>query len=347
VSELAPGAPDSYTVKKGDTLWGLAGLFLRSPWRWPELWGMNTAAIRNPNLIYPGQQLYLDRKGGNVQLRAGMPVGEGEAQTAPTVKLSPKVRSAVPPEDAIPTLSPHLIEPFLVEPLVVDAQTLDATAHVVGNAEGRVLMTRSDRAYALGLSGNLAIGQALRIFREATPIKDPVTGEVLGLEAQYIGRALLARPQSTQASDLPGQPPETVPATVDIVSATEEIRSGDRLLVEPLRALRSYVPHAPRRPVDARVAAIYGDAVSAAGQNKVIALNRGERDGMDVGQILTILSVGERLQDGAGQNKQTIKLPDERNGLAMVFRTFDRVSYALILQITAGVKVGDRLVNPR
>lgn len=191
--------------------------------------------------------------------------------------------------------------------------------------------------------------QLFRLFRNATPLKDPGTGEVLGYEAQYIGKAQLIRSETTgEVLGAKGQPESAVvPATIDIVSAKEEIRVGDRMLPEPARDLATYTPHAPTQAVDARIVSVYGSAVINAGQSQVVAINRGTQDGMEAGHVLAILKDGLRMVDKTDATKPLMKLPNERNGLLMVFRTFDRVSYALILEITDSVRVGDRLVNPR
>jgi hypothetical protein len=187
------------------------------------------------------------------------------------------------------------------------------------------------------------------VFRNATPLKDPVSGEVLGYEAQYIGKSMLARSETSQS--LMGADGKTrtdiVPATIDIVDAKEEMRVGDRLLPEPPPQIQSYVPHAPTNPVEARIVSIYGSAVVNAAQNQVVSLNRGSRDGIESGHVLAIMTDGARVVDKTDAKLPQIKLPDERNGLLMVFRTFEKVSYALVLDIKAGVKVGDRLINPR
>ena len=353
LSELAANAPDNYTVQRGDTLWAISGLFLRSAWRWPELWGMNLDDIKNPNLIYPGQKLYLEKKDGRATLRTRQSLGD--EMPMETVRLSPRTRSEVVTSDALPTLKTHLIEPFLAEPVIVDENGLAMAPRIVAAQEARVLLTRGDRAYARGQGDNVLVDEpgqkqkAYRIFRNATPLKDPVTAEVLGYEAQYVGKALLVRSESTQESqDSSGKiRNEIVPATIDIVAAKEEMRVGDRMLPEPEREFLSYVPHAPQSAMDARIVSVYGSAVVNAAQNQVVVINRGTRDGLEIGHVLTILKDGARLIDKTTDERTELKLPDERNGLLMVFRTFERLSYGLVLEITDGVKVGDRLVNPR
>lgn len=350
LSELSPNAPQSYTVKSGDTLWAISGLFLKSAWRWPELWGMNMSDIKNPHLIYPGQTLFLDTSDGRARLR----MGAGTGSDLPTVRLSPRTRSENLAANALPTLKSHLIEPFLAEPVIVDELGLSAAPRIVAAQDSRVLLTRGDRAYARGNAGAELMDdpkqkqKAYRVFRNATPLKDPLTGEVLGYEAQYVGKALLARSETTQSSvDAEGKSrTEIIPATIDITDAKEEMRVGDRLLPEPPRELQNYVPHAPQNPVDARIVSVYGSAVVNAAQNQVVVINRGTRDGLESGHVLAIMKAGARMVDKTDATLPQIKLPDERNGLLMVFRTFERLSYALVLDITSGVKVGDHLVNP-
>ena len=354
LNEIKAGAPERYTVKPGDTLWGLSAAFLTQPWRWPELWGMNLQDIRNPHLIYPGQVLLLDKQDGRATLRLATPVIETPAE-GPTIKLSPRIRVETPADAALPALKSSMIDAFLTEPVVVDDSSLQTAARIVAAQDSRVLLTRGDRAYALGSRGSPLMDdpqqpqQAYRVLRNATPLKDPATGEVLGFEAQYIGRVLLARGESVQTTTgADGKAvQEVIPATIDIVSAREEIRVGDRLLPEPPLTLRSYVPRAPTAALEARVLSVYGNAVANVGQNQVVVINRGSREGLESGHMLAILTDGARLIDKTDPARTALKLPDERKGLLMVFRSFERLSYALVLEATEGVRVGDRLVNPR
>ncbi|PQA75920.1 LysM peptidoglycan-binding domain-containing protein [Rhodoferax sp. TS-BS-61-7] len=352
LSELAANAPDSYTVKSGDTLWDISKLFLKGPWRWPELWGMNLNDIKNPHRIYPGQVLVLERLGDRATLRVAGTGGEGAVPD--TIRVTPRTRYEALADLALPALKSRVIEAFLAEPLIVDANELQSAPRIVATQEERVLLTRGDRAYARGSNGapmldDQAKQQVFRLFRNATPLKDPGTGEVLGYEAQYIGKAQLTRSETTgEVQGEKGQPESAVvPATIDIISAKEEIRVGDRMLPEPARELSTYTPHAPSQTVEARIVSVYGSAVINAGQSQVVSINRGTQDGMEAGHVLAILKDGQRIMDKTDPARPLMKLPNERNGLLMVFRTFDRVSYALILEITDSVRVGDRLVNPR
>lgn len=347
VADLAPNAPDSYVVKRGDTLWAISGLFLKQPWRWPELWGMNLQAIANPHLIYPGQTLHLEQSGGYARLRTG---GANE-----TIRVSPRTRYESLSDSALPTLNPQIIEPFLVEPEVVQELTFEDAPRIVATRGERVLIGSGERAYVRGPNGSpLEMGahtpRQWRVFRNLVPMKDPGTGEILGYEAQYVARATLVHGESEQETPA-GEGKvqvDLVPATIELSGVKEEVRPGDRLLPAAKRGFVNYVPRAPRQPVDAQVVSLYGSSVLRfAGQSQVVAINRGTQDGMEVGQVLTVLSGGQHIQDKTDENKTMIKLPSEVNGTAMVFRTFERVSYALLLRVGDTVQVGDHLVNPR
>ena len=349
LADLAANAPERYTVKSGDTLWAISGLFLKRAWRWPELWGMNLDDVKNPHRIYPGQVLVLDRVGGLARLRL-----EGEQRDPPNVKVSPRTRYETLSDSALPTLRSSAIEAFLAEPIVVDEAGLLAAPRIVSALESRVLITKGDRAYARGPQGvpmvdDQAREQQFRVFRNATPLKDPNTGEILGYEAQYVGKATMVRGEGTsEVENRDGSKSMAIiPATIDIISAKEEIRVGDRLVPEPPRQIQTYTPRAPDGLVEGRIVSVYGSAVVNAAQNQVVAINRGTADGMEPGIVLAIQKDGARVIDRTDDSRTELKLPDERNGLLMVFRTYERVSYALILEITDGVRVGDRLINPR
>jgi hypothetical protein len=353
LAELTPDAPDSYIVKAGDTLWAIAGLFLKSPWRWPELWGMNMQDIRNPHRIFPGQQLFLDRSNGRARLRAARAAAAAGDAPTETIKVAPRTRFSSVADAAIPTLSAQAIEPFLAEPLIVAETTLNTAPRIVATQEGRVMLSRGDRAYARSSDGTTLVNperqsREFRVFRNAVPLRDPQTRAVLGYEAQYVGRAVLVRGESSKdTTNADGKTERTVvPATIDIVGSKEEMRTGDRLLPEPPRQLTAMC-RAPENARGRRVVSMYGSAVANAAQNQIVVINKGTADGIESGHVLAILKDGQGLVDRTGDKPTVIKLPDERNGLLMVFRPFEKLSYALILEITDGVKVGDRVVNPR
>jgi hypothetical protein len=335
LSELAPNAPDSHTVVRGDTLWGISGLFLKSPWRWPELWGMNLDQIRNPHLIYPGQVLFLEKVGGRARLRVGQP-----DSVAGITKLSPRVRSSALDGEGIPSIPFNLIEPFLNEAVIFQGNELASAPRIVATQEGRVLLSRGDTAY---VRGELDGKTSFRIFRQPRALKDPSTGEILGYEAVYVGATEAVRPgESRTGAD--GKP-EIIPATFNVTSIRQEANIGDRLAPVPPREFSNYAPHAPAAPIAGQIVSLYGDALTA-GQNQIVALNRGARDGIERGHVLALWRDGEKVIDRTDASRPTIKLPDERHGMLFVFRVFDRMSYALILSVKDPVKPGDRFTQP-
>ena len=338
LSELSPNAPDSYTVKRGDTLWGISGLFLKSPWRWPELWGMNIQQIRNPHLIFPGQLVYLDKSNGRARLRVGQSVGSGES--GGTMKLSPRVREGSL-DDAISTVHVHLLEPFFNEAVVFDtSEELLKAPRVVATQEGRVMLSRGETAY---VRGELGGARDWRLFREPKPLRDPATREVLGYEAQYVGTLTMTR-EGTEGTGADGQT-LVIPSTFVVTSLRQDAAVGDRLAAVPPREFNNLVPHAPAQDMAGQIVSIYGDSLNA-GQSQIVTLNKGARDGMERGHVMALWRDGAVTRDMTVGSKETIKLPDERHGLLFVFRVFERASYALILNVKEPVKPGDRFTQP-
>lgn len=338
LSELSPNAPDSHTVQAGDTLWHISSLFLKSPWRWPELWGMNMEQIRNPHLIYPGQVLLLVKVDGRARLQLAQNLGGAAGSNI--VKLSPQIRSSVVDKSPITSLPLHLIAPFLNEAVVFDSDALNQAPRIVAAQEGRVLLSRGDVAY---VRGDLSQAREYRLFRQPKALLDPITREILGYEAGYLGTA-----EHTRAADeqkLPDGKTREVPATITITSIRQEVGVGDRLAPIPPREFTSYAPHSPTQPISGQLVSIYGEALTA-GQNQIVALNRGARDGVERGHVLALWRAGRTVIDTTDAKRPELKLPDERHGLLFVFRVFERVSYALILSVQEPVKPGDAFSQP-
>lgn len=337
LTEILATAPDIYTVKHHDTLWGISGLYLKSPWRWPELWGMNLEQVRNPHLIFPGQVLFLDKTNGRARLRMGMPVGgSGDAS------LSPRVRSTELAIDGIASIPFNLIEPFLNEAVIFETNELAAAPRIVATQEGRVLLSRGDTAY---VRGDLGADREFRIFREPRPMRDPDTHEILGYEATYVGSSEYTVQGETR-TNAEGKV-EIIPATFVVTSIRQEAGVGDRLAPVQGREYTNYAPHAPAQPISGRIVSIYGDALTA-GQNQIVALNKGAVDGIERGHVLALYRDGKVVIDETetGHRKTKIKLPDERHGVLFVFRVFNRMSYALILSVKDPVSPGDRFTQP-
>ncbi|MBL8472023.1 MAG: LysM peptidoglycan-binding domain-containing protein [Rhodocyclaceae bacterium] len=318
--QLADNAPDRHVVVRGDTLWGIAAMFLKDPWRWPEVWRLNQEQIRDPHWIYPGQVVYLDRSDGTPRLRIGNPVGS-------TVKLDPKIYETSI-ADAIPTIPQQVIEPFLLRPLVVEPDFNTSTPKIVGTDENRVWLSAGDAAFVTGLQSTQQRWQA---FRPATPIQDPQTKEVLGYEAHYLGELRLVR-----SGD---------PAELQVLTAKEEIGRNDRLVpAEPSQVI-NYVPHAPVASPDGHVLQILGGVLQA-GRYSVLMIDRGRNAGVEVGHVLATYRDGEAVRFREEQKVTNYKLPPQRTGLIFVFRVYDRVSFALVMNSYKALQVGDSVVKP-
>lgn len=317
--KLAPDAPDRYVVQKGDTLWAISGRFLQSPWRWPELWGMNKDQIKNPHLIYPGDVLVLDRRGAE---------GPRLSKEMETVKRPPRVRVEASPREAIPTIAASDLQPFLAKPLVVDAQGLDGAPRIVALQEGRVIASAGDLVSVVGLPRDQ--GRMWDIYEPGNPLQDPASGEVLGYEAVYLGTGRVFRHEGKSA-------------ILQIVRSSQEILIGARLVRATEPTPMNFVPKAPQRQVSGLVISAYGGNTEA-GPTAVVAINKGERDGLAPGDVLRVRAGQDRATVERGRASAAV--PDLDIGLLMVFRTFDRVSYALVMQATRQVAPLDRVENP-
>lgn len=316
--ELAPDAPERHVVVPGDTLWGISSKFLKDPYRWPELWKMNTEQVKNPHRIYPGQVVILDRSGTEPQLRLGQ-----------LVKVEPAVRSE-PISKEIPAIPPQVIEPFLSQPLVIEPNEFDFAPRIVATDESRVYTGNGDTIFAAGIDPRVSQWQ---VFRPGKPFIDPDTNEALGIEATFLGNA---RPIGAVA--------EVTPLLV--TSVKQEIGRGDRLVPASRPEAISYMPRAPEMAVQGRVLSLYG-GVGEGGRHSIVAISAGKRNGLEMGHVLALyrpnVTVTNRFDDGPPQSHV---LPEERYGLMFVFRVFERVSYALITDAARPVKAGDRVGNP-
>jgi hypothetical protein len=353
--QLKENHPDRHVVVKGDTLWDISAKFLKSPWLWPKVWNMNREQIKNPHLIYPGDVIVLDLSSGTPQLRL----------LRETVNLEPGMRIEPLEKEPIATISPHIIAPFISKPLVIEKDALQDSATIIGSRDNKVVLGPHARIYADQVTEDE--GRYWSIYREGKSLTDPKTKELLGIEAVYLGDADIVRYGE--------------PATLEISRANQEIFKGDKLIVTPDIITKSFVPRAPEGEIDGQIIAIYG-GVKEAGRNSIISINRGKNEGLEAGHVLAIYRAGQLVknprykkedgntrlkslnivaskgEDGVWEvkedkGKQTaaidpsmIKLPDERVGLMMVFRTFDRVSYALIMQASEPVNTLDIVRTP-
>jgi nucleoid-associated protein YgaU len=316
--ELKPDYPTKYVVVKGDTLWDISGVFLKYPWHWPDIWYANPQ-VENPHLIYPGDELSLVWRDG----RPVLELNRGQR----TVKLSPQMRETLI-EQPIPTIPLSAIKPFLEKPRVVGEEVLDNAPYVVASAEERLISGAGDYIYARGVLEEDS--PIYNVFRPGQVYKDPDTGEILGYEAIYTAEAKVNRHGD--------------PAKVDLTYSDRETIVGDRLLeVEEEDYDLFFTPRSPEQDVHGRIISVY-DGVSQIGQYQVIASNLGDRDGMEVGHVLSVYQAGDTIKDTITPDpKDTVTLPDEHAGEAMVFKIYNKVSYAIVMKATRAIHVLDKV----
>ena len=329
--ELRADQPGTYTVVHGDTLWDISGRFLQDPWQWPQVWE-NNPEIENPHLIYPGDQIRLAYGlDGQPRLEVTRQAGRDDSSSSNAfspssgnvVRLSPRVR-VQSLQDAIPSIPGDAIAQFLAYPRVVTASQLSASPYVVGNADGRLQSASGHRIYARGDLPQPVYG----IFRRSKALQDPISGELLGYEISHVADAKVM-----QRGD---------PTTLVITDNKMETISGDRLLQRTATSGPArYVPRAPQLEGEGRIVSLV-DAISQSGRNQIVVLNLGERSGIQVGDVLAVESRGGRLKDRfSRKGTEVINLPNIRTGVVMVFQTFDKVSYALVMESTRPIHKND------
>lgn len=313
--------PERYQVVKGDTLWGIAGRFLSLPWKWPEIWHANPQ-INNPHLIYPGDIISLVYIDGQPRLTVNR--GQGG-----TIKLSPTVRSS-PVAEAIQTIPLEAINAFLNAGRILDSsEALERAPYVIGGEAESVVAGAGNRVYARGQLDESV--SAFGLYRRGKAYSDPVTDEFLGVHAQEIGNADVL---STER-DI---------TTLMVTRSRQEVRVGDRLLESEERAVAStFFPSDPEGEVEGLILDV-PNGVTQIGQYDVVILNKGARDNLKEGNVLAIYKTGETVRDRI-QNER-VQLPDERGGLLMVFRVYDRMSYGIVLNANRQLAIMDKVRNP-
>ncbi|WP_460119407.1 LysM peptidoglycan-binding domain-containing protein [Pseudomonas sp. S2_C03] len=320
--QLREGFPQQYTVVAGDTLWDIAGKFLREPWKWPELWQVNPQ-IQNPNLIYPGDLLSLVYVDGQPRLTLNRGASRG------TIKLSPRVRSS-PVADAIPSIPLQAINSFLLSNRIVDkAEDFDKAPYIVAGDAERVLSGTGDRIFARGHFDQQH--PVYGIFRQGKVYTDPESKEFLGINADDIGGGEVVATEGDVA-------------TLALQRTTQEVRLGDRLFSSEERSINStFMPSAPASEINGLIIDV-PRGVTQIGALDVVTLNKGQRDGLAEGNVLVVMKTGETVRDRI--TGQPLKIPDERAGLLMVFRTYDKLSYGLVLNASRSLAVMDKVRNP-
>lgn len=345
--QLNPSHPDQYTVAEGDTLWDISGKFLSHPWQWPELWSYNSQ-IENPHLIYPGDTIYFSMVNGKPQLGLSREPNRGiklspcvlengnthHARTEFPVtdegKLEPCIRET-PLKQAIKLIPMDAINAFLISPRVVSEKELDTSPYVVGFAGEHLLAGTGDKVYVRSITEPKSLSYTM--YRSGATYKQPETGEILGYEAKYIAQTTLQQ--------------EGDPATLYINQADREIRIGDRLMSDPEEEITlNYFPRPPEDSIKGSIISVF-DGVSQIGRYNVVVIDKGTSDGLLPGHELVVYQRGQIVRDrNSSVKNDSVKLPDEIAGSLMVFRPFERVSYALVMNATRAIHVLDKVQTP-
>ena len=330
---LAPNAPESYVVKRGDTLWGIAKVFLKDPWYWPEIWQVNPQ-VKNPHRIYPGDTLHLVYVDGRPRLvlQPGLERGDN-------ARVEPRVRSQ-PLEAAITTIPYETIAAFMSKPSVLQEDQIKAAPHVLSTRDNHVVMSEDNTVYAVGFKQPAQLGANYNFVRVGEALRDPDDNRILGYNGIFTGAGHVTRVGE--------------PATLIMTSSKRETYPGDRLFPGGVDVPLDFIPSPPKSTVHGRIVAV-SDGSTVIGQYEVVAINRGARDGLAAGNVLAVYSQSDPVYDNSQNGfvhptstlfKQKLDLPAERTGTFMVFKTFDRMSFGLIMEATDIIHVADHVESP-
>ncbi len=356
---IRENAPDRYVVVKGDTLWDISNKFFKDPWKWPQIWGLNKDTIKDPHWIYPGNIVFLDHSSktlhigkpivstnaatndtplNDVPLVVALPTSEAPVSTndsdntnnldvvvdSKIIKLAPKARVMTNENGAISSIPYHIIGPFLKKPLIIESDQLEDAPKIIGSIENRQLLATGDTAFAIDLANDS--GSFWQVYRPGKELIDPDTDETLGYEAIYLGEATVQKLDKV--------------STLKITKSVNEIALGDNLVKSSSGLLSNYIPRAPSSIVQAKVISIYG-GVNFGGQYSIITINKGIRDGLSIGHVLSLF----KKTDSVKYDGDRYEIPRMQYGTVFVFRTFDKVSYALVMNVERDVQVNDSVEN--
>lgn len=339
---LSADAPDTYVVKTGDTLWDISKVFLKEPWYWPEIWYVNPQ-VANPHLIYPGDVLRLVYVDGQPRLTVAQRGEAGEGPRTGT-RLGPEVRRQ-PLNEAITAIPYDIVASFMGRPTLLSKDQVKTAPYVVAMRDSHMIGAIGNEVYARGI-GDAGVDTRYSIVHVEEELRDPDNNKLLGYSGMYVGSG----PVATEGD----------PAKLVMTDTTREVLQGDKLFPESVDVNVDFVPHAPSADVDASVIAVRSHTVM--GQYQVVALNRGSSDGLEPGHILSVHQLGAVVRDSFAKGglaatrrarpmnssfgASKVQLPDERIGMVMVFKAFDSLSYALVMETTHEIRQGDRAKNP-
>jgi hypothetical protein len=328
--EINPNAPESYVVKRGDTLWGIAKVFLRDPWFWPEIWQVNPQ-IQNPHLIYPGDTLRLVYIEGKPTIML---------QRGDAARVLPRVRSQ-PLEGAITTIPYETVAAFMSKPSVLAKEQIATAPYVLATRDMHVIMADGDTLYARGFSSPVELGTHYNVVRVGDALRDPDDdNRIVGYDGIFTGAGHV-----TRGGD---------PVTLMMTESARETEAGDKLFAGGIDVPLDFIPSAPKVKTSGSIIAV-SNGVTVIGQYEVVVINRGAADGLAPGNVLAVFQSGEVIRDTANKgflntmsrlHAEKVRLPDERCGTFMVFKTFDHLSYGLIMEATNVIRVADRVENP-
>jgi len=318
---LNPDHPERYVVKRGDTLWDISAMFLRDPWYWPEIWQVNPQ-VENPHLIYPGDVLVLVYLNGKPRIML-----ERSAETGGAERLQPRIRS-LDLDDAIKTIPIDVIGPFLSKGSVLTQDEIDRLPHVMAIRDGHLIAGAGMELYVRGNLGGVGAGYS--VLRVGDALIDPDDGQVVGYEGIFVGEGVIR-----SSGD---------PATLTLVKTQREALVGDRLIEQDFKIPLNFIPRAPETDITGRIIHVK-DGVAIIGQYAIVVLNRGATHGLEVGHVMTVWQAGQVVKDRVAREK--VLLPDEIAGTLMIFKTYDRISYALIMEATSEIRIQDKFKTPR
>ena len=325
---LAEGHPDEYVVQEGDTLWDIASTFLRDPWYWPEVWYVNPQ-VENPHLIYPGDVLALITIDGQERITT---------VRASTYRLSPQIRST-PLTDSVSSIPYEAISAFLSRGMVLEKDQAEQLPYILATRGQHLMAAAGNDVYVRG-NDPVPNGTRFSVVHVGEELIDPDDGKTVGYSGQFIGEGVMAR-----GGD---------PATVSLTDSNREALKGDRLVPETVDIPLNFFPKAPDYEIDGSIISVV-DGVSLIGQYQVVVINRGARDGLGPGDVLSVFQTGDVVRDRFSggfftstrvSGGEKVKLPDEQAGTVMMFKVYDRIGYGLVMEATSDIHVLDGVRNP-
>jgi hypothetical protein len=314
---LADNAPNEYVVQVGDTLWDIAATFLRDPWFWPEIWHINQQ-IENPHLIYPGDVL------GLVTIDGRQKVTNIRAST---YRMSPQAR-VTPITEAVTSIPYESVAAFLKSGAVLEKRETNRLPYMLATRGDHLMASAGNEIYVRGLD-DAQLGSRYNVVNIGGPLIDPDDNKLIGYQGKFVAEGVLRRTGD--------------PQTVALTGSSREALGGDRLIPEAVDIPLNFYPKAPSTNIDGRIISVVG-GVTQIGQYMVVVLNRGERDGLAVGDVLTVWQAGRKVDDRFGGGR--VRLPDEEAGTLMVFKVYDRIGYGLVMEATEAIHIHDVVRNP-